>query len=178
MFFFFEFTRHKVRVGLKKEAPMMICTLNPDSRILIASGDSLLLDLLCEAIQLGGAEAIRAGSIQDALLMLKRKSIHAVVADSKMMDGSGVDLIRRIRSQGILIPGALMMGRDPEPAELALLSGDAEVVFRKPFGIDDFLAGLREMLDQQLPGLRFQAPLRPKGSARSAQWANRVVFDK
>ncbi len=147
----------------------MICALNPNSRVLVVSGDSLLLDLLCETIEIGGAHSIRASSIEEALHAFRNQRIDALVADSRLMDGSGTELVRRIRSSGGRIPGALMMGRDPDAEDLALLAGHAEVVFRKPFGIDDFLAGLKEMLDPRLPGLRLQGPPQGKGmqAARS-----------
>ena len=119
--------------------------------------------------------AIGAGSIRDALLEIDEHSVDAIISDCKLADGSGLDLIRRVKGCGLEVPAALMIGRDPDLPEIVALAEGADTVFQKPFGIEDFIEGLRNLVAETiLPTGPGRKPARPE----SPQWANRVVLDR
>ena len=128
----------------------MMYSFKPDQTFLVVSSDPSLLELLTESIELGHATAISASTVMDALFAIETSEEHAqkidaIISDFKLRDGSGLDLIRRLKRCGITTPTALMIGRDPDLSELATLAEGADLVFQKPFGIDDFLDGLKEL---------------------------------
>jgi DNA-binding response OmpR family regulator len=122
----------------------------PHQTYLIVSSDPSLLELLSESIELDHGNAIAVSSMKDALFAIEthekeNHSFNAVVSDFNLVDGSGLDLIRRLKRCGITTPTGLMIGRDPNFTELAALAEGADLVFQKPFGVEDFLDGLRAL---------------------------------
>jgi len=128
----------------------MMYSIKSDQTFLVVSSDPSLLELLSESIELGHGVAIAASSVKDALHEIEihegdEQKLDAIITDFKLLDGSGLDLIRKLKRCGITTPTALMIERDPDLSELAALAEGADLVFQKPFGIDDFLAGLQAL---------------------------------
>ena len=142
---------------------------------LVVSSDAELRELLCESIDLSCGSAIGAGSVRDALLEIEEHPVDAIISDCKLKDGSGLDLIRRVKGCGLRIPSAIMIGRDPDLSEIVALAEGADTVFQKPFGITDFIEGLRNLAAENLLPT---GPGRSRPTQESPQWANRVVLDR
>lgn len=57
-------------------------------------------------------EVYEATGVKDALRVLGDKEIEAICSDYNMRDGTGLELLEKIRQEGITIPFLLMSGND------------------------------------------------------------------
>jgi len=66
-------------------------------QILIVDDEPLIRDFLCEALNWKGYKVVSANNGQEALDILKRSTISAVVTDVQMPKMSGIDLLKKIK---------------------------------------------------------------------------------
>lgn len=55
-------------------------------------------------------EVYEASSVKEALQVLENSEIEAICSDFNMKDGTGLDLLRKIRQKDLTIPFLLMSG--------------------------------------------------------------------
>jgi signal transduction histidine kinase len=115
----------------------------PGTAVLVVDDEPMLVELLTESLRERGFDVHRAGSVADALAQLGARAWGAVVADYRLPDGTGLELIQRAQRQAPTLAGhcALMTG---DSQALAETSGRLPVL-AKPFRIDQ-LAELVERL--------------------------------
>ena len=105
---------------------------------LIIDDDPVSREALLKIVRLTGVQATAAVSVCEGLEALKF-SPHNVILDLMLPDGSGIDILRRIRQSGLPTRVALLTGADKDMIEDAeSLKPDA--VFAKP-------VDLRQLLD-------------------------------
>jgi two-component system NtrC family response regulator len=93
-------------------------------KILIIDDDKLICRALSSVVKRMGHEAVCSFTLQDGLKQLGAKAFDVVFLDVRMPDGSGLDILPRIKETAfspeiIIITGA----GDPDGAELAITSG-------------------------------------------------------
>jgi two-component system chemotaxis response regulator CheY len=69
-----------------------------------------------------------------------------VITDTNMPGGDGLDMIRALRRNDPNVKIIVMSGARPEQLNLATAYG-ADRILRKPFGRDQLLTAVREVLD-------------------------------
>ena len=91
-------------------------------------------------------EAVLADSIAQAWKELEETQFNLLILDINLPDGSGLDLLRNLRSRGDDTPVILLTANDLEMDEVNGLEAGADDYITKPFS----LAVLRARVDAQL----------------------------
>jgi DNA-binding NtrC family response regulator len=113
-----------------------------------------------------GHRPVLAGSADEALKAVKRQSFDLVIADYRMPDASGIDLLRALRQQGYGVPVIIMTGYSSiEHAVLSIKHGAADYL-TKPLRAEalriavnnaielDRLRRENEIIKHEIDGLR------------------------
>ena len=77
-------------------------------RILIVDDNTEYLQILSSVLS-GEFETIKATGVEDALDTLQTITVDAICSDFNMKDGTGLDLLEKIRQQGLKTPFLLML---------------------------------------------------------------------
>jgi DNA-binding response OmpR family regulator len=118
--------------------------------LLLVEDEEIVRNPLARILGAAGYEVLEARSGQEALdVIAARPALPAlVIADVGLEGMSGVELLARLRTDGITIPALLISGL-AEPDE----RGSAGVVrfLMKPFSGSELLAAIRGLLDTARP---------------------------
>jgi len=112
-------------------------------RVLIVEDDPLLADGLAVGLKLHGIGAEVVGSCADGRHALAAGGFDAIVLDIMLPDGSGLDLLGRLRAEGELRPVLLLTALDETQDRVAGLDRGADDYLGKPFDLDELAARLR-----------------------------------
>ena len=118
-------------------------------RILVVEDDPILSDGLRAGLSLTGAtvDAVETCEEADAAMAASRYS--AVVLDIMLPDGSGLDLLRRLRSRRDATPVLLLTARDSIGDKVSGLDSGADDYLAKPFDLDELAARLRAIVRRE-----------------------------
>ncbi|MBB2486443.1 response regulator transcription factor [Mitsuaria sp. WAJ17] len=114
--------------------------------ILLIEDDLDLGAALQAALRLEGHSSVWLRRAADAPLKLEAAEHDAVLLDLGLPDGSGMELLRRWRSQGQVLPVVVMTARSALDDKLASFDDGADDYVVKPFEIPELLARLRAVL--------------------------------
>jgi len=105
--------------------------------VLVVDDDAAVCRLMELAVELGGRDAVRAGSAREALEVLRVHRVALIVTDVQMPNASGLDLLAAL-SATIDPPPVLVVTGQPDPATIraAGLLG-ARKVIAKPFSLEE-----------------------------------------
>lgn len=107
------------------------------AKILIVDDDRLVSDALREVVERMGHAVVSAGSVAEALEALPGGGFDIIFCDVRMPDGSGLDLLPRIRASSPAPEVIIVTGYgDPDGAELAIRKGAWDYV-EKPLSVED-----------------------------------------
>lgn len=130
---------------------------SPDSPLLIVEDDALTRAFLVEHLAADGYDPIEAATVAEALEALERSSPCLVLSDLTLPDGSGLDVVARIRSADGIVsrvdpatPIVLLTGRDGEIDRVRGLERGADDYVVKPFSYAELrlrIAGLLRRVD-------------------------------
>jgi DNA-binding response OmpR family regulator len=130
---------------------------SPDSPLLIVEDDALTRAFLVEHLAADGYDPIEASTVAEALEALERSSPCLVLSDLTLPDGSGLDVVARIRSADGIVsridpatPVVLLTGRDGEIDRVRGLERGADDYVVKPFSYAELrlrIAGLLRRVD-------------------------------
>ena len=112
-------------------------------RILVVEDDAVLLDGLKVGLGLSGFAVDTVETISDAFEALASDRFDAIVLDRMLPDGSGLDLLRSIRSGGNRTPVLLLTAKDEVTDRIDGLDAGADDYLGKPFDLDEVSARLR-----------------------------------
>ncbi len=115
------------------------------SRVLCIDDEPAILRLLAVVLEHDGHEAIFAASGREAMAMLARGGIDAVLLDLGLPDRDGLELIASIRSQSA-IPVIVVSARGDIAEKVAALDLGAADYVTKPFDGEELRARLRVAL--------------------------------
>ena len=101
--------------------------------------------LLCHI----GFAVITAASLAEALRRLHDAPIALVIADLRLPDGDGMDIVRAARRMPSPIPCIVVTGCGLEAAEDAANEAGADRFFAKPFRLAALTASIRELTAAQ-----------------------------
>ncbi len=101
------------------------------SKLLIVDDERSLLEVLRLVFKRQGHEVVAASGIKEALKLLQDQLFDLVLSDIKMRDGSGLDLLREIRTESPDTPVLLMTAyATTETAIQALRMGAADYILK------------------------------------------------
>jgi DNA-binding response OmpR family regulator len=110
--------------------------------VLLVEDDAAVRRALLRLLTLAGFETLTASSLAGALEQLISLP-DIVLTDVKLPDGSGLDLVHRIRRQDQTVAVAVMSGGDDAFVGHARAS-HPDAVFRKPFDVSDLMSWMND----------------------------------
>ncbi|HSK05615.1 MAG TPA: response regulator [Kofleriaceae bacterium] len=109
-------------------------------RVLLAEDSPAIADLVSYVLSAAGYDVVHVDSVAHAYEVLARERFDVVVADLRLPDGRGEEIIAAARARGDAIAIVVASGE-----ETAVEGADAVVM--KPFSTDDLKAGIRRALE-------------------------------
>lgn len=111
-------------------------------RALVVDDKTSMVGLVARVLE-GCAETVAAGTVREAIAVLERDRVDAVICDLRLPDGDGLEVLRAVKRQQLPPPFILMTAyASVETAVAAMRSGAYDYV-TKPFDPQD-LRGLVE----------------------------------
>ena len=121
-------------------------TMTP--KIGIIEDDSALREGLALACELEGYETAVAGTLAEGWRLLEAGGLALLILDCNLPDGSGFDLVRKLRASSRL-PVLMLTARDSEMDEVKGLELGVDDFMRKPFSLAVLQARVRKILRRQ-----------------------------
>ena len=122
-------------------------------RILIVDDDLALGGMLTELLDREGFEAVHAPNARAALDLIARIPFGLVILDIMMPRMDGLQLLRRVRSEGSL-PVLMLSARGREDDRILGLELGADDYLAKPFSARELVARIRSILRRSDAGRR------------------------
>ncbi|HEV7435281.1 MAG TPA: response regulator, partial [Pseudorhizobium sp.] len=105
-------------------------------RLLVVEDDEILLDGLKVGLQMCGFTVDAVTSVADADAATEADTFDAVILDLMLPDGSGLDVLARMRRSGDRTPVLLLTAKDEVADRIAGLDSGADDYLGKPFDLD------------------------------------------
>lgn len=120
--------------------------MNPEGeRILVVDDEPFITDLLAAALRFEGFQVDVASTGQDALSVAGPGRYDLVMLDVMLPDLDGMEVCRRLRESGVVVPVVFLTARDAtEDKVVGLGMGDDYVT--KPFSLEELVARIRAVL--------------------------------
>ncbi len=119
------------------------------TRVLIVEDESAIAESLLFALRRDGFAVTHAKTLAAAETLLTETDL--VVLDLMLPDGSGFDLLAKLRTQGQRTPVIILTSRDEEADRVAGLEGGADDYVLKPFSPREVVARIRAVLRRTSP---------------------------
>jgi len=108
-------------------------------RILLVDDHQDTLDLFALVLTQAGYQIMPAKSVERALDLVHENSFDLLILDSRLVDGSGVELCRLIRADDNLTPILFCSGLAFEKNNLEAFDAGARAYLVKPVNVSVFL---------------------------------------
>jgi RNA polymerase sigma factor (sigma-70 family) len=119
-----------------------------EDTIFIIDDDEAMRDSLALLAEAEGFPSRTFASAVDFLSALNPAAEGCVLADVRMPEMSGLELLQQLRAKGVPIPIILITGHGDVPMAVAALKSGAADFFEKPFDDAQLIASLRLALDR------------------------------
>ncbi|HED34289.1 MAG TPA: response regulator [Gammaproteobacteria bacterium] len=115
-------------------------------RILLVEDDELLGQGVLKGLQQQHytVEWFKAG--EPTLLSLKHENYDLMVLDLGLPDISGLEVLKKLRKQGLLMPVLILTAQDGVGDRIAGLDAGADDYLTKPFDLDEVYARIRALI--------------------------------
>lgn len=120
-------------------------------RVLLVEDDRQLADGLASALTQSGYAADVAPTGDDALAACAGADYQLVILDLGLPDIDGVEVLRRMRKQGITTPVLILTARDELSERVRGLDAGGDDYLSKPFAIAELEARIRALLRRGEP---------------------------
>lgn len=134
-------------------------------RVLVVEDDPVLSNGLKVGLGLTGATVDQVATCADALAALAGSRFDAIVLDLMLPDGSGLDVLKKIRADKDQTPVLLLTALDETADRITGLDSGADDYMGKPFDLDELAARVRAIAR------------RGAGRARAVMIAGHVELD-
>ena len=118
-------------------------------RILVVEDDPILSDGLRAGLSLMGATVDTVETCHDADVAIATARYSAIVLDIMLPDGTGLDLLRKLRGRRDSTPVLLLTARDSVGDKVTGLDSGADDYLAKPFDLDELAARLRAVIRRE-----------------------------
>ena len=114
-------------------------------RVLVVEDSTPTRELLERSLHGAGFDVVCAARCSTGLSLALESGFDALVLDVMLPDGSGFDLCRRLREQGVATPILFLTARGEVGDRIAGLDAGADDYLRKPFALAELHARLRAL---------------------------------
>ena len=115
--------------------------------ILVVEDDAAIADLLGWVLGDAGYRVHSASTVAAAMELVETSRPAVVVADLMLPDGSGSEVVERVKADSGRDVAAIVMSAHPEAREHARRAG-ADACLPKPFDLDDLYATIDGLLSR------------------------------
>jgi two-component system OmpR family response regulator len=115
-------------------------------RVLVVEDDEKLAGLLQRGLRRQGMGVDVAGTGEDAVTRATATAYDLIVLDVMLPGWDGLEVVRRLRDQGIWSPTLMLTALGEVEDRVRGLDGGADDYLSKPFSFDELLARLRALL--------------------------------
>ncbi|QDX81315.1 DNA-binding response regulator [Denitratisoma sp. DHT3] len=147
-------------------------------RILIVEDDSLLGEGIAAGLRQAGFQVEWVKDGVAGLAALQAEPFSALVLDLGLPRLGGLDLLRRLRESGSVLPVLILTARDTPADVIAGLDGGADDYMIKPFDLGELAARLRALVRRAAGAAApclVHGALELDPAARSVTWEGRPV---
>jgi two-component system, NtrC family, response regulator AtoC len=123
-------------------------------KILVVEDVDTLREVLCSVLQSQGFDAVGVSNPTAAFNALLGDTYDGVLSDFKLREGSGIELLERMRSEGINTPFILMTAYGSVEIAVEAMKAGATDFLAKPFEPMTLTSSLRQVLAQRRIGER------------------------
>lgn len=116
------------------------------SRLLLVEDDMSLVEGLEYSLEKAGYELDLAGTMAEAKVLLHRQSYELALLDVGLPDGTGFELCRWLREDGIKTPVIFLTALDEEYNVIRGLDCGGDDYITKPFRLGELCARIRALL--------------------------------
>ncbi len=135
----------------------MRLTIDPQGvRILVVDDEAYITDLIAAGLRFVGFEVDTAADGRDALAMVASTRPDLVVLDISMPGLDGLDVVERLRRDGVATPVVFLTARDAPADRVRGLHAGGDDYITKPFSLDELLARIEAILRRVSPSDRWQ----------------------
>jgi two-component system OmpR family response regulator len=114
-------------------------------RILVVEDSGPTRELLVRALEADGADIVTASRFATGLRQASSAGFDVIILDLMLPDGDGLDLCRRIRSEGVTTPVLCLTARGEVADRVHGLDSGADDYLRKPFALAELKARIRAL---------------------------------
>jgi DNA-binding response OmpR family regulator len=111
-------------------------------RVLLVEDSPAVGDLVSHVLDAAGYEVVHVPSVAEALAALADRRFDVVIADLRLPDGRGEEIIEAARARSAQLPIVVTTG-EAEDIE------GADVVVTKPFSTEDLKAGILRAVERR-----------------------------
>lgn len=147
--------------------------MEQDTRLLIIDDDPEIASALVRGLALHGYDAIAETQAGRALNALANGAYRAAIVDVMLGPDSGIDLVRKARAKGVVIPIVMLSALSDVEHRAAGLEAGADDYIVKPFSLDELAARLK--VQEHRAQTQRPAPARLSDETREIQGSNRSV---
>jgi len=116
------------------------------STILIVEDDQSLATVLSEGLQYEGHTTLVAGDGATGLRQARQHGVDLIILDIVLPEVNGLEVCRRLRSQGSTVPIVMLTSRSQELDKVVGLKAGADDYVTKPFSFMELLARVEAVL--------------------------------
>jgi two-component system OmpR family response regulator len=120
-------------------------------RILVVDDEEYIRDLVSVGLRFVGFEVEIAAGGREALAMVATKRPDLVVLDITMPNVDGLEVVQRLRRDGITTPVVFLTARDAPDQRIKGLHLGADDYVTKPFSLEELLARVEAVLRRTVP---------------------------
>lgn len=114
-------------------------------RILVVEDDRRIVDLLRRALVAEGHVVEEAADARDGFSFATSADYDALIVDWTLPSGSGLQLVRDLRREGLQTPILMLTARDTTADKVQGLNAGADDYLTKPFALEELTARLRAL---------------------------------
>lgn len=120
--------------------------MNSEAAILLVEDDPQLGRALVQALADSGCAASWVRTLEDGDLMVRTRRFDGVLLDLGLPDGSGLELLKRMRRRDDRTPVLILTARDAVDDRVRGLDEGADDYLAKPYAMKELLSRIRALL--------------------------------
>jgi two-component system OmpR family response regulator len=134
----------------------MRLTIEPENvRVLVVDDEDYITDLIAVGLRFVGFQVDTAADGREALAKIPETRPDLVVLDIAMPGMDGLEVVERLRRDGVATPVVFLTARDAPADRVKGLMLGADDYMTKPFSLEELLARIEAVLRRVSPGERW-----------------------